>query len=101
MSQRFLRKTDGDPYLYPWTEALSKRKDMQEVLAPGEALPLDEAAVGDELDELDTVAALREFATQHGVDLPETARSKAAIRAAIREAAAQVDATEPAEGEPL
>lgn len=41
---RLLRKKNGDPYLYPLTEALSKREDMYECDAEGKALNPDEGA---------------------------------------------------------
>lgn len=41
---RLLRKKDGDPHLYPWTEALSKRDDVYECDAEGKALNPDEGA---------------------------------------------------------
>lgn len=86
---RLLQKTDGDPFLYAWTEALDKRKDMREV-TQAEAEAEDAASAddedGDELDRINTVAGLRDFAAANGVELPEGLKSKPAMRDAIREA---------------
>ena len=87
---RLLRKT-GDPYPYAWTEALAARPDMMEVMPAGTGEdPLDDSPpeAMDELDDITTVEGLRKYAAANGVHLSPEARSKAAIRTAIREAAA-------------
>lgn len=96
---RLLQKTDGDPFLYAWTETLAKRKDMREVIQAEveEATEADDD--GDELDRIKTVAGLRDFAAANGVDLPEGLKSKTAMRDAIREAMLGPDSGD--SGDPL
>lgn len=101
MKNRYLMKP-GDPFPYIWTEALAARGDMTEVPQPAwlaDEPEREEAPAGDELDSLTTVEALRKFALENGVELPASAKSKAAIRGAIREAAAAAEAE--AEQDPL
>ena len=90
MTDRYLQEKNGDPYLYIWTEALAARDDMREVRGPGsEPLRGDDADEGDELDRM-TVAELRDYAEENGVDLTGVTK-KADIREAIRAAEAAGD----------
>lgn len=98
MTTRYLQKKD-DPFKYVWTEALAARPDMIELRADADdPLETDVIESIDELDEIKTVEGLRQYAAVHDVHLPAEARSKAAIRTAIREAAA---AAELASADPL
>lgn len=71
---RYLRKIDGDGTLWPWTEALSRRRDMQEVTvantpAPVPAAPADDKPVGG-LPDVYSITdrdELRAIAKEHGI----------------------------------
>ena len=83
---RFLRK-HGDPYLYPRTDALAKRKDMFEVADPnatkepsGVRLDAREA----EVLSITTKPGLVAFAAEHGIELPEDANTVKTMQKAIR-----------------
>ena len=98
MTDRWLQKKSGDPFLYNWTEALAAREDMREVRGPGSApvaASADDLDEGDELDRM-TVAELRDYAEENGVDLGGITK-KADIRDAIRAAADRAE-PDPLEG---
>lgn len=99
---RFLKKS-GEKYLYPWTEALSKRRDMFEVADPNELKELPDRisldARHEEVLSLTDKGELAAFAKKHGLKLAGKATSVKGLQKEIRQALDAKDADEDAADE--
>lgn len=92
MSRLLRQKPHGA--LYTWTEALSQRPDMEEVIeeTAKQAAPVVEQDLSTDtpitLDAMNE-DQLREYAVLNGITIPGTVRKLETIRAKIREAMPQ------------
>lgn len=84
---RYLRKY-GDTYNYPWTEALSLRKDMYEIDDPFAPPKTQSGVLIDEREAhvmgLVTKAELQAYAEENGIEIPSGATTVRKMQAAIR-----------------